>query len=136
MKKFRAAVVAAAVLAGLATTAAPAQAVSHCSRSGGAVYICEYGVTVHRLPDGTKQEFLVGTDSAVWTRWNDKRGKWTGWQSMGGIVSGEIAVIDRFSGGDPWRFALSVPTPDGWRYVNIRSHEGAWSGWRPMPDPD
>ncbi|MCX4549925.1 hypothetical protein OG204_17075 [Streptomyces sp. NBC_01387] len=135
MKKIRVAVLTAAVLAGLAVTAAPAQAVSHCKDSG-AVYICEYGVTVQKLPDGTKQEFLVGTDSAVWTRWNNTSGKWTGWQSMGGVVSGRIVVIDRWSNGDPWKFALSVPTPDGGRWVNARNHEGVWTGWFPMPDPE
>ncbi|MFF8809946.1 hypothetical protein [Streptomyces omiyaensis] len=135
MKKMRAALVAAAVLAGLVGTAAPAQALTYCNRAGG-VHVCEYGVTVHPLPDGTKQEFVVGTDLAVWTRWTNTSGKWTGWQSMGGRVSGAVAVIDRFSGGDPWRFALSVPTADGWRYVNIRDHDGGWSGWMPMPDPE
>ncbi|MFI5983630.1 hypothetical protein ACIBEA_22465 [Streptomyces sp. NPDC051555] len=134
--RIRAAVLAATLLAGLAVAVTPAQALSHCNGGGGAVYICEYGVTTHALPNGAKQEFLIGTDRALWTRWTDTRGTWSGWQSMGGVFTDKIYVIDRWSAGDPWRFALSVRGDDGYQWVNLRDHGGGWSGWHRMPDPD
>ncbi|MFD0356217.1 hypothetical protein ACFVHW_21130 [Streptomyces sp. NPDC127110] len=133
--RIKAGVLAAATVAGLALTTAPADAADHCKAGGGGVYICQYGVTKHKLPDGGKQQFLVGTDNAVWTRWTDSDGDWTHWSSMGGTARSEIVVIDRFSGGDPWQFSLSVEGNDGWRFVKTRHHDGSWTDWYPMPDP-
>ncbi|MFI0976062.1 hypothetical protein ACH4SP_03425 [Streptomyces sp. NPDC021093] len=82
MKKFKAAVVAIVTMAGLAVAATPAQAADTCSAGGGGKYICDYGVTKHSLPNGEKEQFLVGLDYAVWTRWTVNQ-KWTSWVSMG-----------------------------------------------------
>lgn len=134
MKKIKAAVVAAAVLAGIAVTAAPANAVNHCKRAG-ATYICQYGVSVYTFPDGTKQEFLVGPDAAVWTRWNNTKGKWNHWSSMGGKAFGPIRFGHRWGGSDRWAFDIVALHSDGAYRVNIRNHDGQWSGWMPVPDP-
>ncbi|MGW1834944.1 hypothetical protein [Streptomyces sp. NPDC002067] len=134
MKKIRAAVVAAAVLAGIAVTAAPANAESNCNRAS-ATYICEYGVTVYKYPDGTKQEFLVGADHAVWSRYNNTKGKWTGWYSTGGNAVSRIEVGHRWSAGDHWGFDIVARHPDGAYRINARNHEGQWTGWMPVPDP-
>ncbi|MBT2387386.1 hypothetical protein [Streptomyces sp. ISL-11] len=92
MNKIKAAIVAAAVVAGLAVSTAPAQA-SNCTK-GGATYVCEYGVTDHALPGGEKEQFLVGTDLAVWTRWTSG-GKWSGWFSLGGTAWSKVAIRER-----------------------------------------
>ncbi|MFF9567741.1 hypothetical protein [Streptomyces sp. NPDC014685] len=133
-KRVRAALLVASVVAGLAVAAAPAQA-SEC-RKGGAVYICEYGVSVQKLPDGTRQEFVIGTDEAVWTRWTNTSGKWTGWVSMGGVAKSAVTITDHWSFGDPWVFSLVVKGSDGQLWVNHRPHEGNWTGWYPHPGPD
>ncbi|MEX2984264.1 hypothetical protein [Streptomyces sp. C36] len=82
MKRFKAAVVAIATMAGLAVAGAPAQAADTCTAGGGGKYICDYGVKEHALPSGEKEQFLVGLDYAVWTRWTVGK-QWTGWVSMG-----------------------------------------------------
>ncbi|MCX5409905.1 hypothetical protein OHA37_39460 [Streptomyces sp. NBC_00335] len=66
-KAMKAAVVVAAVVAGLSVSVVPAEA-SQCKGGGGALYICEYGVTEHTVVNGEEEEFLIGLDSAVWTR--------------------------------------------------------------------
>ncbi|WP_330334212.1 hypothetical protein OHS33_33710 [Streptomyces sp. NBC_00536] len=136
MKRIRAAVLAATILAGLVVAASPAQALSHCNGEAGAIYICEYGVATQTAPDGSKHQFLIGTDQAVWTRDASKKGRWSGWYSMGGVFTDKIYIIDRFSGGDPWVFTLSIRGDDGYQWINIRDHDGNWGGWRRMPDPD
>ncbi|MDJ0382443.1 hypothetical protein [Streptomyces sp. G-G2] len=82
LKKFKAVVVAVATMAGLVVAVAPAQAADTCSAGGGGQYICDYGVKNHALPNGEKEQFLVGLDYAVWTRWTVSK-KWSGWVSMG-----------------------------------------------------
>ncbi|MEV4926501.1 hypothetical protein [Streptomyces roseoverticillatus] len=82
LKRIKAAAVAIATLAGLAVAVTPAQAADACTAGGGGKYICDYGVKDHALPNGEKEQFLVGLDYAVWTRWTISR-QWTGWVSMG-----------------------------------------------------
>ncbi|MFD8850323.1 hypothetical protein [Streptomyces sp. NPDC059604] len=133
-KKFKAALLAAAVFAGLAVATTPAQA-SECKRGGG-VYICEYGVSVKKLPDGTRQEFIIGTNKAVYTRWNDTSGDWTKWKSMGGSAKSGVSITDHWSQGDPWSFHLVITQTDGQFWVNGRKRDGFWTGWYPHPGPD
>ncbi|MEV7544088.1 hypothetical protein [Streptomyces sp. NPDC089915] len=126
VRKFKAAVIAAAALASVAAVATPAEA-SNCSRGGG-VYICEYGVTSYKLPNGTKQEFIVGTDRAVWTRWTDSDGDWTGWSSMGGRASSTARAYD-YDTSDPWTFRVFYYDERGEYWGRNRDHDGNWSGW-------
>ncbi|MER7760184.1 hypothetical protein [Streptomyces sp. NPDC097619] len=125
--KFKAAVVAAAALASVAVVATPAQA-SYCSHGGG-VYICEYGVTTYPLPNGTKQEFVVGSDRAVWTRWSDSDGVWSRWISMGGKTPGKIYVKD-YETSDPWTFRVYYFDEKAEYWARNRDHDGNWSAWR------
>ncbi|MFC0601222.1 hypothetical protein [Streptomyces palmae] len=133
MKKIKAAVLAATVVAGLAVAVTPAQA-SECKRGGG-IYLCEYGVTAQALPDGTTQEFIVGTDRAVWTRTSRTDGSWGGWWSLGGVVISKPRVYDWDI--DPWAFTLIVTGTDNRPWYNYRNHDGNWTGWMPYPgNPD
>lgn len=134
MKRTKAVAVAVAVAAGVLAATAPAEA-SECKRGGGR-YICEYGVTTKDLPNGERQEFIVGTNQAVWTRWTEPDRGWNRWQSMGGYAKSKVTVTDHWSFGDPWAFTLIVKGKDDWLWVNHRSHEGDWSGWQHHPGPD
>ncbi|WP_053643963.1 MULTISPECIES: hypothetical protein [unclassified Streptomyces] len=58
---------------------APARAATCCTTEGQR-YFCDYGVTTTKFPDGTKREFVVGADHAVWTNWTRTDGSWTDWQ--------------------------------------------------------
>ncbi|MFI8198464.1 hypothetical protein ACIF6K_18340 [Streptomyces sp. NPDC085942] len=82
MKRIKAAVVAVTAIAGVAVSVTPAQAADICTAGGKGKYICKYGVTKHDLPNGEDEQFLVGTDYAVWTRWTTN-GSWSSWTSMG-----------------------------------------------------
>ncbi|MBF6048517.1 hypothetical protein GO001_25475 [Streptomyces sp. NRRL B-1677] len=82
LKRIKAVAVALATMAGLAVAVTPAQAADTCTAGGGGKYVCDYGVTDHKLPNGEKEQFLVGLDYAVWTRWTVSK-QWTGWVSMG-----------------------------------------------------
>ncbi|MFJ8165865.1 hypothetical protein ACIRBY_33800 [Streptomyces sp. NPDC096136] len=124
--KFKAAVIAAAAVASVAVVATPAEA-SNCSRGGG-VYLCEYGVTSYKLPNGTKQEFIVGTDRAVWTRWTDSDGDWSRWMSMGGRASSTARAYD-YDAGDPWTFRVFYYDERGEYWGRNRDHDGNWSPW-------
>ncbi|MEU8775511.1 hypothetical protein [Streptomyces sp. NPDC048606] len=127
VRKIQAVAVAAAALASVAVVATPAEASSYCSRGGG-VYFCEYGVTKHRLPDDTKQEFVIGTDRAVWTRWTDSDGDWSKWMSMGGRASSQAYVYD-YDTSDPWSFRLFYYDEKAEYWGRNRDHDGNWSGW-------
>ncbi|WP_376775810.1 hypothetical protein [Kitasatospora gansuensis] len=118
----KAAIVAAAVLAGLAVSAAPAMA-AQCKTGGGALYVCEYGVTNHALPAGQKEQFLVGMDQAVWTRWTIG-GTWTGWQSLSGIAKSNVVVQDFETG-----TAVLVKGADGRTWAKFRDTTGQWQPW-------
>ncbi|GAA2338442.1 hypothetical protein OKJ48_09860 [Streptomyces kunmingensis] len=134
-KRLKAATIAAAAVASVAVVATPAEA-SNCSRGGG-VYICEHGVTTYKLPNERKQEFVVGTDSAVWTRYQtNSSGKWSGWQSMGvggEPVGGPVRALDYEVYGnepsDPWTFRVYYFTPSGDYWGRNRDHDGNWSPW-------
>ncbi|MBD0711843.1 MULTISPECIES: hypothetical protein [unclassified Streptomyces] len=130
-KKIMALAVTAAACLGLATQ--PAQAADYCSRGGG-LYICEYGFTSTTLPDGSKQEFIIGTDHAVWSRWT-LGGKWTNWSSMGGYATSPAYVYD-YDTSDPWSFNVNVYGSDNGLWTNHRYSGGTWTGWFPSKYPD
>ncbi|GGT25434.1 hypothetical protein GCM10010222_79230 [Streptomyces tanashiensis] len=134
MKKLRAAVVTIAAVAGLAMAVPPtAQAASGCT-SGGKAYICEFGVTTKKLPNGTKQVFLVAPDRAVWTRWTDSDGDWSHWLSMGGVAMSAV-VITVPQASLPWQFAIHVIGGDGVGWFRERDANGNWSEWARNRDP-
>jgi hypothetical protein len=118
-----------ATLAGLAA-AAPAQAASApapCQVSGlGGTYICEYGESWQTYPNGQRQVFVVGTDRAVWTRYNSAEGNWSGWQSMGGQVSSQVWI----EGNKTWSPMISVKGMDGNYWSRQRMSNGGWTSWQ------
>ncbi|GLX19822.1 hypothetical protein Slala01_34660 [Streptomyces lavendulae subsp. lavendulae] len=126
VRKFNAAVIAAVAVASVAVVATPAEA-GGCSR-GGRAYICEYEPTTHPLPDGRKQDFIVGTDRAVWTRWTDSDGDWSKWMSMGGRASSKAYVYD-YDTSDPWSFRLFYYDEKAEYWGRNRDHDGNWSSW-------
>ncbi|GAA5074305.1 hypothetical protein [Streptomyces similanensis] len=132
VQKVKAIVIAAAAVASVAVVAAPAQA-GNCSRGGG-VYLCEYGVTSYKLPNGTKQEFIVGTDRAVWTRWSDSDGDWTGWMSMGGQAWSTAYAYD-YDTSDPWTFRVFYYDQSAEYWGRNRDHNGNWSPWTHYDTP-
>jgi hypothetical protein len=127
VRKLKAAAVAAAAFASVAVVATPAQAVSYCSYGGG-VYLCEYSPTAYTLPDKRIQEFVVGSDRAVWTRWTDSSGKWSKWISMGGQAYSKVYVHD-YDTTDPWSFRMFYYDQKTEYWGRNRDRNGNWSGW-------
>ncbi|MFJ8545046.1 hypothetical protein ACIRFH_24030 [Streptomyces sp. NPDC093586] len=140
LKRFRTALVGIAVMAGLGVGVAPARAADTCTAGGGGKYICDYGVTDHALPGGGKEQFLVGLDYAVWTRWTvDKR--WTGWVSLGkpdpledsARAASEIGVRDRQSQNN-FQTDIYLHNSNG-AFVG-RTRPALGSGWTPWEFPN
>ncbi|MFJ3876162.1 hypothetical protein ACIPW5_01730 [Streptomyces sp. NPDC090077] len=121
-----------AALSGVASAAPapapnPAAAAGYCHVAGlGGDYICEYGEAWQTFPNGTRQVFIVGTDFAVWTRWNNTGGGWSDWQSLGGTVRSGV----RIEGNNTWTPTISVVGMDGERWYRHRLNSGSWTGWQ------
>jgi hypothetical protein len=103
-----------------------AQALSSCPWNGG-VYICEYGVTgPYVFPSGQEEYWVIGTDNAVWTYYDDVNGFWH-WTSLGGYAT---SSVDDITGG--WAVILKV-----WgrghtaTYCKTRgdTQYSGWTGW-------
>ncbi|MCB5164952.1 hypothetical protein LG634_08935 [Streptomyces bambusae] len=133
VRKLKAAVIAATAVASVAVMATPAQATNYCSLGGG-VYFCDYGVTSYPLPNGTTQEFVVGTDRAVWTRWTNTNGQWSRWMSMGGKAYSKVYVHD-YETSDPWSFRAFYWDQIGEYWGSNRDHDGNWSKWTQYDTP-
>ncbi|MFF9478705.1 hypothetical protein [Streptomyces sp. NPDC014733] len=125
LKKVQAALLAATAVAGIAVSAAPAQA-SDCKVAGLPV-ICEFTVAGWKFDDGVRQEFAISTDTAMYTRWTDGNGNWGGWQSMGGSWTGP-AHLGKYQP-DSRALDVSARGTDGEMWHNQRSIGGSWSGW-------
>ncbi|MFF5705059.1 hypothetical protein ACFY7H_21510 [Streptomyces sp. NPDC012794] len=124
-------------LAGVALTgvasAAPAQdrapsaAAAYCHVPGlGGDYICEYGEAWQTFPNGQRQVFIVGSDFAVWTRYNYTNGDWSSWQSLSGKARSGV----RIEGNNTWTPTISVVGMDGDRWYRHRLTSGTWTGWQ------
>ncbi|MET9610403.1 hypothetical protein ABZZ17_35910 [Streptomyces sp. NPDC006512] len=125
-KKLQATLVAVTAVVGLAVSTPSAQA-STCHGNGGA-YICEYGVSQSVLFDGTVQEFVVGTDHAVWTNWHRPNGSWNGWVSLGGWVQSRISVEPRQERSTS-PITVSAIGADGKSWFRMRNSDGTWTNW-------
>ncbi|MEU4208935.1 hypothetical protein AB0F13_02830 [Streptomyces sp. NPDC026206] len=120
-----------ATLAGVASApaqAAPAKAAAnYCHVSGlGGDYICEYGEAWITYPAGNRQVFIIGTDFAVWTRWQYAGGSWSEWTSFGGKLRSGVRV----DGNNTWAPTISAVGDDGERYYRHRLSSGSWTGWQ------
>jgi hypothetical protein len=86
------------------------------------------------FPNGTKQLFVIGTDNAVWTRWNNTSGNWSAWTSMGGIAirfppqfySQGIFLV---TGSGTYTPDLTVVGTDGGVWHRERGGDGVWGAW-------
>ncbi|MEY2233471.1 MULTISPECIES: hypothetical protein [Streptomyces] len=117
----------AGVTAAPAQAAAPAAAAGFCHVSGlGGDYICEYGEAWLTYPAGNRQVFIVGTDFAVWTRWQFAGGSWSEWTSMGGTVRSGV----RIEGNNTWNPTISIVGMDGERWSRHRLTSGSWTPWQ------
>ncbi|MFI8391454.1 hypothetical protein [Streptomyces sp. NPDC085540] len=117
----------AGVTAAPAQAAAPAAAAGFCHVSGlGGDYICEYGEAWMTYPAGNRQVFIVGTDFAVWTRWQYAGGSWSDWTSMGGTVRSGV----RIEGNNTWNPTISIVGMDGERWSRHRLNSGSWTPWQ------
>ncbi|MGI5335902.1 hypothetical protein ACQEVS_00145 [Streptomyces sp. CA-181903] len=133
MKRFKAVVVAVVAAAGMSVTVTPAQAADVCSTGGGGRYICDYGVTQHALPKGEKEQFVIGADYAVWTRWT-KDERWTGWVSLGmpdpagsARATSRVTVTDQPGTSQT---AITLRNSNGALVGRTRSVPGAsWTPW-------
>ncbi|MFB7216521.1 hypothetical protein [Streptomyces sp. NPDC056255] len=124
MKKRMAAVATLAAAASLAVVVpSTAQAASEC-KSGGQAYICEYGVTTHTLPDGTKQVFAVAPVHNVVTRWVESDGDWSRWESMGGYGLSKVRAFNNSNG--TTRIVVTMED-DNWE--RNRQLSGYWTPW-------
>ncbi|WP_327733298.1 hypothetical protein OG749_04905 [Streptomyces nojiriensis] len=117
----------AGVTAAPAQAATPAAAAGFCHVSGlGGDYICEYGEAWMTYPAGNRQVFIVGTDFAVWTRWQYAGGSWSEWTSMGGTVRSGV----RIDGNNTWNPTISIVGMDGERWSRHRLSSGSWTPWQ------
>ncbi|WP_157880778.1 hypothetical protein [Streptomyces sp. Root1310] len=131
MRRFKGALVAVAALAafaGVGVAASPAQAATYCSTKG-QKYFCEYGVSTTKLANGTKEEFVVGADHAVWTNWTYPDGSWNGWVSMGGWVKSRITVDPQQATSDAIIIMSAIGKDDNY-WFRIRGSNGSWTKWQ------
>ncbi|MER5807638.1 hypothetical protein ABT143_05490 [Streptomyces sp. NPDC002033] len=136
MRRIKAAVLAALAMTGLTLATVPARAADHCTAGGGGIYICEYGVTKHALPGGEKEQFLVGTDYMIWTRYTTN-GKWSGWTSLGGPAKSAVGIQERPDPGHP--DAIMVYATSTWdkAWGTVRMAPGQpWSPWDCLKCPE
>ncbi|MFE2109472.1 hypothetical protein ACFXAF_26935 [Kitasatospora sp. NPDC059463] len=141
MQKIKTAV-AAAVLAGVAMTAAPstasaasaaaAQPMNCVSPVWGGEYLCggeygEPGITEYAYRDGRRQVFVIGTDHAVWTRSSSASGKKGSWSSLGGYLIGGVGITAADTGGG--RFEIAARGTDGNLWARRHGTDGSWTAW-------
>ncbi|WP_314616945.1 hypothetical protein [Streptomyces stackebrandtii] len=88
----------------------------------------EYGISTTRFPNGTKEEFVVGADHAVWTNWTYTDGSWNGWVSMGGWVKSGIEI--GYLRDDPYNFTIAAVGSDDNYWFRERYTDGSWSNWQ------
>ncbi|MYY83194.1 MULTISPECIES: hypothetical protein [unclassified Streptomyces] len=127
-KKFKAGVMAAVATAAVVVAAAPAEAAS--CKFGGINITCEYTITDYSFDNGVLQQFVIGTDSAVWTRWtNEQRTKWSSWESLGGVARSGVQT-KRYVYDGPDTVLIAVRGTDGKWWSRYRQPTGTWNGWQ------
>jgi acylphosphatase len=79
--------------------------------------------------DGRLEVFGVGGNRAVWHNWqeNPHAGPWSGWASLGGVVTSDPVTVDNSDG----RLELFARGTDNalWHNWQTAPHVGPWSGW-------
>ncbi|MFF0478918.1 hypothetical protein [Streptomyces sp. NPDC004284] len=126
-RKLKAGVMALVAAATLAVTTAPAAEASNC-KFGGVTINCDYPVSEHVFSDGALQQFVIGTDAAVWTRWtNPQRTSWSSWESMGGEARSAVAVKQHYTQDS---ILIGVIGTDGYWWSKYRQPSGTWNAWQ------
>jgi hypothetical protein len=126
------AALAAALLGGVtpavAAPAAPAATAATCTGDAywGGEFICNTDILIWTYPSGKRQIFGIGTDYAVWTRWELGTSGLSPWTSMGGqAVSGVY-----YQSGSGYAPTIRTVGFNGSRYYNTRNASTTkWSGW-------
>jgi len=79
--------------------------------------------------DGRLEVFGIGTDNALWHTWQaaPHSGPWSGWASLGGVITSDPAVFDNSDG----RLEVFARGTDNalWHIWQTAPHSGPWSGW-------
>jgi hypothetical protein len=86
------------------------------------------------FPDHTRQIFVIGSDNAVWTKWDNTSGDWSGWTSMGGISISyppKFYINGQFStkGSGTFTPDLTVVGTDHGVWHRQRGGDGVWDAW-------
>ncbi|MEU3408569.1 hypothetical protein ABZ766_32115 [Streptomyces sp. NPDC006670] len=138
MKRMKTAVVAAAVAAVTALGSAPAEALPAgiCDLGQGVLYVCDYGLTQRHFPGGVEQ-FIIGSDYAVWTRWyyNDNTtNRFSDWVSLGGVARSEVFLEGERDDGS-FIARITVIGFDGKPWQRVRPDiGGSWTAWQVAPN--
>lgn len=88
------------------------------------------GSRVGQNADGRLEVFVIGTDSAVWHNWQvSAGGAWSGWASLGGIVTSQPVVYSNFDS----RLEIFARGTDSaiWHNWQVAPNDG-WSGWNSL----
>ncbi|MFD9859107.1 hypothetical protein [Streptomyces alboflavus] len=90
----------------------------------GGRFLCKSNVKL-KLPNGTWQAFVIGTDNRPYTKWKGNMS----WKNMGGkcYKPGQRSIDVEWTNG--WNFAITCIGGDGNRWYNERYTSGRWSGW-------
>jgi hypothetical protein len=79
--------------------------------------------------DGRLEVFGDGTDNALWHIWQTlpHAGPWSGWASLGGVLTSDPAVVDNSDG----RIEVFARGTDNalWHIWQTVPHAGPWSAW-------
>ncbi|MGW6912858.1 hypothetical protein ACWGB8_03390 [Kitasatospora sp. NPDC054939] len=138
MKRIKAAVAAAAVLAGVGLAAGPANAAdssavkSNCtSKQWGGKFYCggaygASGTTTFTFRDGTQEVFVIGTDRAVWHNWTVGGGRTHGWVSLGGKMASGVEFTAQSTSG---AFTIGAMSTAGYPMYRDREASGYWGDW-------
>ena len=82
--------------------------------------------------DGRLEVFGVGGNRAIWHNWQKAAhsGPWSGWASLGGVLTSDPVVIDNSDG----RLELFARGTDNalWHKWQNSAHSGPWSDWNSL----
>jgi len=114
---------------------ASAATINWCHDPGlGGTFVCfnsnyRTGEVWQYYPDGTKQVFVSGLNYALWTRWDNTNGTWSGWTSIGGKIAWNTTpglLADREYS---WIPVVVVYGTDYKTYCRGRYRTGSWYPW-------
>ena len=87
-------------------------------------------VAVSRDNNGWLEIFVRGANNALWHKWQDPpNGQWSGWESLGGILTSDPVVIQNHWNG---REVFVRGTDNGVHHIWQDRPRGNWSGWEAL----